>query len=83
MAWIENSKKWTATVSHIGNRIHIGSFKLEKDAARAVNFKCKELNIPMKNPEVGVLDYETFKQLTKVIEFFIFHFSFTFFFLFG
>jgi hypothetical protein len=78
VTWNKNSKKWTAVINHIGNRIYIGTFKLEKDAARAVNVKCRQLNKPIKNPEVEVLDYDTFKQQTKVIRFFIFTFSFYF-----
>ena len=57
---------------HNRKQTHIGCFKNEKDAARAVNWKCKELKIPIKNLEVvGVLDDEQLAQLKfKVIDFY-------------
>ena len=74
VCWYETQKKWKATVNHNNKKMHLGYFENEKDAAMAVNFKCKELTIPMRNPGVGVLDYKSLKQITKVIGFFIFHF---------
>ena len=72
VTWIKRDKKWKAFLHHNKKHIHIGCFKNEKDAARAVNWKCKELKIPMKNPElVGVLDDEKLKQLKeKVMNFY-------------
>ena len=46
----------------------MGCFQIEKDAARAVNWKCEELKIPIKNPEVvGVLDDEQLKKLKQKV----------------
>jgi hypothetical protein len=73
-------KKWQAQIYHNKKMTGAGIFDNEKDAAKAVNFKCRELKIPMKNSEVGVLDYKILQKVTKVIRFFIFHFDFLFFF---
>ena len=35
--------------------LNVGYFNNELDAAKAVNFKCAELNRPMKNPGLGIL----------------------------
>jgi hypothetical protein len=65
--WNKASKKWYASV----RRNYIGSFEIEEDAAKAVNSKCQEFNIPLKNSSVGVLDNEALKKLTsKVIKFY-------------
>jgi hypothetical protein len=78
--WNKQAKKWVASLKHNKKQIHIGLFKNEKDAAKAVNWKCKELKIPMKNLEVGVLDDEELEQLKqKVITFYHFLCYFIFF----
>jgi hypothetical protein len=56
--WNKKTKKWVAYITHNKESICIGYFKNEKNAANAVNWKCRKLNIPIKNPEVGVLDNE-------------------------
>jgi len=45
-------KRWRARVSHGDKMIGAGSFENELDAARAVNAKCIELGIPLKNPDI-------------------------------
>ena len=51
---------------HNKKLIYIGSFENDKDAAKAVNLKCKELKIPPKNPGIGVLD-KTSKNLKETV----------------
>jgi hypothetical protein len=64
--WIEAEKKWKAVLSNNGTRYRMGSFEIEQDAAKAVDLKCQELDIPLKNSGVGVLNNdETLKKLAK------------------
>jgi hypothetical protein len=74
VSWKKQANKWKAGFRHNNKQIHIGLFENEKDAARAVNWKCKELKIPMKNLEVvGVLNDEQLKKLKhKVMTFYHF-----------
>ena len=68
--WLKQKKTWRASMTHNSQTHYIGCFEFEEDAAKAVNSKCQELNIPLKNLSVGVLDNETLKKLTaKVIKF--------------
>jgi hypothetical protein len=67
-------KKWVASIKHNVQRYYLGSFEIEEDAAKAVNFKCQELNIPLKNPGVGVLNHERLKKLTAKVSNFWFKF---------
>ena len=70
VSWHKNSKKWITKVTHKGKKHNIGSFEMEEDAAKAVNLKCQELSIPLKNLGVGILNNETLKKLkTKVSNF--------------
>ena len=39
--------------------IYCGSFSTELEAAQAVNTKCVELDIPLKNPEIEYPGYES------------------------
>jgi hypothetical protein len=41
--WHNRNKKWVAQIKSGNNRIHIGCFENEKDAARAYNEKAIEL----------------------------------------
>jgi hypothetical protein len=68
--WLKRSKHWQAKVQQRnGQNHHIGTFEIEEDAAKAVNRKCQKLNIPLKNPSVGVLDNKTLEKLKlKVIQ---------------
>ena len=74
VSWIQETKKWLATVNLKGKRYYIGSFQIEEDAAKAVNLKCQELNIPLKNPSVEVLNHETLKKLKTKVSSFLFNF---------
>jgi hypothetical protein len=66
--WDKQNKKWKASLLHNKKQIHIGLFKNEKDAAKAVNWKCKELKIPMQNPQVvGALDDKKLKKLKQKV----------------
>ena len=67
VSWVKERKKWTCVFFLNGERHYAGSFKIEEDAAKAVNLKCQELNITLKNPSVGVLDYEILKKLKKKV----------------
>ena len=67
VSWKKQTKKWRANVGHNGKIHYTGSFEIEEDAAKAINLKCQELNIPLKNSSVGVLDNETLKKLKKKV----------------
>lgn len=45
---------WVARVYSQGTNYRLGSFQDETLAAQAVNLKCCELNIPQRNPSVGI-----------------------------
>ena len=66
--------KWNAQIQHNHQTHYIGSFEIEEDAAKAVNLKCQELNITLKNPGVGVLNHETLKKLKTKVSNFLFNF---------
>ena len=71
VSWNKNHKKWQVSISRKGQRYYVGYFESEEDAAKAVNLKCQELNIPLKNPSVGVLDNEILKKLKKKVNNFL------------
>ena len=50
----KDKSKFIAQICHEAKRYHCGLFPNELEAAQAVNAKCVELNIPFKNPEVGL-----------------------------
>ena len=50
--------KFFGQITHHSKHYYCGSFSTELQAAQAVNAKCVELDIPFKNPEVGLLEYE-------------------------
>lgn len=45
----EKRNKYRAKITHDGVKYFIGRFKTEREAALAVNQKCLELGIPIKN----------------------------------
>jgi hypothetical protein len=45
-----------AQLTHEGKHYFLGRFLNELEAAQTVNSKCAELNIPLKNPEVGLFE---------------------------
>jgi len=55
--------KFTAHVKFKGKKIHVGTFPTAKEAALAVNSKCEELKIPIKNKFVN--EDKTEKESTK------------------
>jgi hypothetical protein len=50
----KKSSKYKAQISHEKKNYYCGCFLNELEAAQAVNLKCVGLNIPLKNPEVGL-----------------------------
>jgi hypothetical protein len=64
VSWDKRRKKWVAKIKDS----YIGGFEIEKDAAKAINVKCQELNIPLKNPGVGVLNHEKLKKLKEKLK---------------
>ena len=67
VTWNKENKKWLTQIYHNKKEIYFGSFENEKDAARAVNSKCMELKILIKNPVVGVLDNEFWERLKQKV----------------
>ena len=58
VSFSKQRSQWIAQVTHEKKRYFCGSFSTELEAAQAVNAKCVELDIPLKNPEIGLLEYE-------------------------
>lgn len=52
--WDGHLKKWIADLAHGNETYHVGIFDDEKHAGMAINFKCKELKIPIKNPALPI-----------------------------
>ena len=52
----KKSSRYIATFIHEQKRHYCGCFSNELEAAQAVNAKCVELDISLKNPEVGLPD---------------------------
>ena len=50
--YVSKYNKFRASITFDGHKIHIGYFYTEEEAARAVNQKCLELGIPIKNPTI-------------------------------
>ena len=70
VCWDKKREKWKGSIWNNGKQHHIGHFEIEENAAKVVNSKCQEFNIPLKNSNVGVLDNEMLKKLkAKVIKF--------------
>jgi hypothetical protein len=53
--WNDECKKWYASLHANGKHHYCGLYESECDAARAVNAKCGELDIPHKNKGLGVI----------------------------
>ena len=60
-------KRFHASIQNRNKQYHIGCFENEIEAAMAVNKKCDELNIPLKNPSVRDLDITGAYKKLKVI----------------
>jgi len=54
VSWHDATKKWLATISVNKKKQYIGTYDNDEEAAKAVNFRCCELALPMKNPGVGI-----------------------------
>ena len=50
--------KYLATFTYAAKNYFCGYFLTELEAAQAVNIKCVELDIPLKNPEIALPEYE-------------------------
>ena len=44
--------RWHAKLYHDTKYSYVGTFKDERSAAEAVNKRCRELNVPEKNPDL-------------------------------
>jgi hypothetical protein len=50
--WDKNMKKWKSRIILDGEEILIGFFDCDEVAAIFVNRKCRELGIPLRNPDI-------------------------------
>ena len=71
--WNKANKKWHANVRYNRKVHYAGYFEIEEDAAKAVNLKCQELNIPLKNTSVGFLDNEILEKSKEKVSNFLFN----------
>jgi hypothetical protein len=64
--WDRSSKKWRAQMSIHGKQTYIGLYQNETTAAMAVNQKCQELGIPLRNPNAVLYpNLDNNSQLSK------------------
>ena len=54
----KSSSNYLARLRCDGKQYHCGYFSNTLEAAQAINAKCVEFGIPLKNPEVGLLECE-------------------------
>merc|ERR1712034_71116 len=54
--------KYWGKMNHKKKTYYCGPFSNELDAAKAVNAKCVELGIPLKNPEIELPEYDSQKE---------------------
>ena len=54
VSWDKGTSSWIAQLSSLGNHYYLGRFPNEFEAAMAVNHKCKELDIPLRNHQIVV-----------------------------
>ena len=64
----KSGSKYNTGFSHEKKAYRCGRFLNELEAAQAVNAKCVELNIPMKNPEVGLPESKPLPEVTFISE---------------
>ena len=50
--WHKKRKIWKSVVCHNGKQHYCGAYENELDAAIAVNKKCEEMGIRIKNPQL-------------------------------
>jgi hypothetical protein len=61
----KNTSKYIGQFAHEKNNYYCGYFLNELEAAQAVNAKCVELDIPLKNPEVGLPENKPYNPQVK------------------
>jgi hypothetical protein len=49
VAWVGRRNRWEAGFKHKNRHVYIGRFTNQREAAKAVNEKCRELGLPIKN----------------------------------
>ena len=69
VSWSNKQKKWyVRLIANDGKQKYGGSFSDELDAAKKVNQLCAELEIPEKNPGVGMMSNRQWKVTLRVIQ---------------
>ena len=64
----KSGSKYNTGFNHEKKNYYCGRFLNPLEAAQAVNAKCVELNIPMKNPEVGLPESKPLPEVTFISE---------------
>jgi len=57
VSWEKNKRKWRGRVCYKGKNVFVGYFVDDRNAAVAVNGKCRELGIPIKNPDLELSEF--------------------------
>ena len=66
VTWIQQSKKWKATLTHNNEQYHGGYFEHKEQAAMKVNLLCDTFGIERKNLKIYV-ESDAMQQVTHLI----------------
>ena len=76
--WDRVKKHWRGYFVHNGEEIFVGESQDDREVAKAVNEKCHEFGIPLKNPELQIQeDYSKAAMYRKRVKFIIIFFCVT------
>ena len=68
VSWNTRDRRWYGQIKHLGESIYCGCSFDEKEAAKKVNEKCRQLGIPLKNPNldnefhISPFEHESYSQ---------------------
>ena len=66
VSWSKIPKSWHGSIRHKGRHIYVKQSRSEVEVALAINEKCRELRIPLKNPSVEAYRKEPFEISEKI-----------------
>ena len=54
VSWVTACEKYSTSLCANGKKYSCGHFSNQLEAAQAINLKCVELDLPLKNPQAGL-----------------------------